>query len=457
MKIASFIPLGKIPFACVFLLGGPLVVDISVTLRAADPKTPFFLDTLDASPPEKSENQIVQPNDFSISDSQTEESSKASRPISEQALRLHAESIVIDGHNDLPWKIRTEASSDFAKLDIRQRQPKLQTDIPRLREGGVGAQFWSVYVPVDYAYQGSALLTTIEQIDLVKAMVKRYPEDFELAMTVADIRRIHAQGRIASLIGVEGGHSIENSISSLNHLFDLGARYMTLTHSDSLDWADSATDKAKANGLSPFGKEVVQRMNTLGMLVDLSHVSPETTHAVLNVSQAPVIFSHSSAQAVANSARNVPDDVLRRLREKDGVVMVNYYSAFVVPEAAKIYQESLQVKRKLAETLEADEVSLRMARWWKEHPMPAGTIEIVLDHIDHLTKAAGWQHVGIGSDFDGISLLPEGLEDVSTYPAITQGLLDRQYTEEQIKGILGENLLRVLEKAEQTSKQLSAK
>lgn len=374
--------------------------------------------------------------------------------LTDKAQKLHSASIVIDGHNDLPWEIRNRSGGDFTKLDLSQPQPKIHTDIPRLRAGGVGAQFWSVWVPVSLGYEGIALLTTIEQIELVKKMVETYPQDFELATTVADIRRIQKEGKIASLIGVEGGHCIEDSISNLNHLFQLGARYMTLTHADSLDWADSATDQPKAQGLSPFGKQVIEQMNRLGMMVDISHVSPETMHAVLDITKAPVIFSHSSARAVADSPRNVPDDVLKRIKEEDGVVMVNYFSAFVVPEAVEIYHEGLRRQRELSEKHEPAEVSRMMTRWRRANPMPPGDIHDVLDHIDHLAKIAGWQHVGIGSDYDGVSLLPKGLEDVSTYPYITQGLLDRGYTEEQITGILGENLLRVMGQVEQVGAEL---
>ncbi|MEW4453390.1 dipeptidase [Bremerella sp. JC817] len=388
-----------------------------------------------------------------------EDAEQSFRPqLTAKAKELHASSIVIDGHNDLPWKIRTDGDGNFQKLDISQPQPKLHTDIPRLRQGGVGAQFWSVWVPVDLGYQGTALLTTIEQIELVKKMAETYPDDFEFALTVEDIRRIHANGKIASLIGVEGGHCIENSISSLNHLHQLGARYMTLTHADSLDWADSATDEEKSGGLSPFGKEVVQRMNTLGMMVDISHVSVPTMHDVLNISQAPVIFSHSSARTVADSPRNVPDDVLTRLKDNDGIVMVNYYSAFIVPDAARIYHEGVALKRKLQlEGKSADEVQAAAASFHKQNPMPAGTFNDVIEHIDHLVKTAGWQHVGIGSDYDGVGLLPAGLEDVSTYPYITQALLDRGYSDQQIRGILGENLLRVMAKIETTGRQLRQK
>ena len=377
---------------------------------------------------------------------------QADRPpivLTDAAKKLHASALMIDGHNDMPWELRKQASSNFDKMDISQPQPKLQTDIPRLRAGGVGAQFWSVWVPVETGYRGEALSTTLEQIDLVKRMIARYPETFELALTADDIDRIHKEGKIASLIGVEGGYSIEESLNTLEKLYKLGARYMTLTHSDSLSWADSATDTPKNNGLSPFGKEVVRKMNELGMMVDISHVSAKTMHDAIDVSGAPVLFSHSSAKGVADSSRNVPDDVLKRLPEKDGVVMVNFFSGFVVPSAAKTYIDSIDYERELKKKdSDPKHVEEEMKRWKKQHPYPRGTIHDLLDHIDHIAKVAGVKHVGIGSDFDGVSKLPTQLEDVSCYPYITQGLLDRGYTEEQIRGILGGNVMRVFRGAE---------
>jgi membrane dipeptidase len=386
-----------------------------------------------------------------------EQSAKVERApimLSDAARELHRRSLVVDGHNDLPWEIRTQGSSDFSRLDISQPQPELHTDIPRLREGGVGAQFWSVWVPVDLGYKGQALATTLEQIELVKLMLSRYPETFELALSTGDIERIHSDGKIASLIGVEGGHCIEESLGTLRNLYELGARYMTLTHTDTLSWADSGTDAAKSGGLSPFGEEVVRTMNDLGMMVDLSHVSPETMHDALDVTTAPVIFSHSSARAVADHPRNVPDDVLARLKEKDGVVMVNFFSGFIVPEATNITKEGMALERKLrAEIDDADRRRQRMRRWYRERPYPRGTIHDLLDHIDHIAKVAGVEHVGLGSDFDGISVVPKQLEDVSYFPYITQGLLDRGYSEAQIQGILGGNLMRVFRGVEAASKK----
>ncbi len=374
--------------------------------------------------------------------------------LTDNARQLHASALLIDGHNDMPWEIRDQGSSDFSKLDISKPQPSLQTDIPRLREGGVGAQFWSVWVPVSSGYRGTALGETIEQIQLVKTMIARYPNDFELALSTSDISRIHGRGRIASLIGVEGGHCIEESLSNLDNLYQLGARYMTLTHSDTLSWADSGTDEGRNGGLTDFGVRVVETMNRLGMMVDLSHVSPATMHDSLDASQAPVIFSHSSARAVADSPRNVPDDVLRRLAEDDGVVMVNFFSGFVVPEAVANYKEYFALRKKLESELGERAARRQLNRWRAEHPMPQGTIHHLLDHIDHVTKIAGAAHVGLGSDYDGVSTLPAQLHDVSTYPYITQGLMDRGYTDDEIRGILGGNLMRVMQQAEQVAAQL---
>ena len=377
--------------------------------------------------------------------------------LTDAARALHDRSLVIDGHNDMPWEVRQQGSSNFEKMDISQPQPTLQTDIPRLRAGGVGAQFWSVWVPVELGYRGEALATTLEQIDLVKSMIARYPETFGLALSADDIERIHRDGKIASLIGVEGGHSIEDSLVVLEKLYELGARYMTLTHTDSLNWADSATDKAQAGGLTPFGKEVVRKMNALGMLVDLSHVSAETMHDALDVTSAPVIFSHSSAMAVADHPRNVPDDVLRRLRETDGVVMVNFFSGYIVPEAVKTVSEGMELERQLKSQMLSDEqIRAELRRWKIKNPYPRGAIHDLLDHIDHVAKLAGVERVGLGSDYDGVSVLPKQLDDVSSYPYITQGLMDRGYSEQEIQGILGGNLLRVFRGAEAAAQNKSS-
>jgi len=344
--------------------------------------------------------------------------------LTEAAKRIHQAGMLFDGHNDLPWAIRETGKPSFDVIDIAKPQPKLHTDIDRLRIGGVKAQFWSVYVPADTHDRGTALLETLQQIELVHAMIKHYPDTFELAANADDVERIVKAGRIASMMGIEGGYSIESSIDNVQRLYDLGCRYMTLTHSKSLDWADSATDDPKCGGLSDFGREVIREMNRVGMLVDLSHVSIECMQKAIQTTKAPVMFSHSSARALTDHARNVPDEVLRLMPENGGIVMVNFYSKFVAPSAV----------------LTKDETA-------------AGSIHDVVDHIEHIIKVAGIDHVGIGSDFDGVPRLPDQLEDVSTYPRITQELLNRGYSEADIHKLLGTNMLRVLRKAEQVAEK----
>lgn len=382
---------------------------------------------------------------------------KSRKPVvlTEAARKLHASCLVFDGHNDLPWQYRERDMPSFDKLDISKSQPELHTDIPRLRTGGLNAQFWSVYVPFSTSQRGESLLTTLEQIDLVHRMIKRYPNTFELALTADDVERIHRAGKIASLIGMEGGHSIENSLNTLRQLFQRGARYMTLTHSSNLDWADSATDDEKLGGLSAFGEEVVREMNRLGMIVDISHVSPETMKHVLRISKAPVMFSHSSARAIADHPRNVPDDVLELTAENGGVVMVNFYSSFVVAASARRSVERSAFKKQLASEIDdEEEIDRRMKRWENSRPIELGDIHVVVDHIDHIAKVAGVDHVGLGSDYDGIDAVPKQLEDVSCYPLITQELLNRGYSAEAIRKILGLNCLRVLRRAEEVAKLL---
>ncbi|MEN1679283.1 MAG: dipeptidase [Planctomycetota bacterium] len=378
--------------------------------------------------------------------------------LSERAKQLHAASIVVDGHNDLPWELRSQADSDLGQLDIAKRQPSLQTDLPRLREGGVGVQWWSVWVPTLTALRGESLQTTLEQIELVETMARTYPASLKLARTSKEVDAALAEGKIASLMGVEGGHCIEGSLNSLRLLYDRGARYMTLTHSDSLAWADSATDDERVGGLNEFGREVVREMNRLGMIVDISHVSPATMHQTLDTTAAPVIFSHSSCRAVADHPRNVPDDVLARLPENRGVVMINFFSAFVVPAAVDVYKAKFDLRRELQTQMpdNEDEVQRRLAKWSATRPMPRGTIHDVLDHIDHAVRIAGADHVGLGSDYDGVSVLPTQLEDVSTYPYLTQGMLDRGHSEADIKKILGQNALRVFRDVEAAAERLAA-
>lgn len=374
--------------------------------------------------------------------------------LTEEGRRVHQAAYVFDGHNDLPWELRNQASSSFAKLDISQPQKSLQTDIPRLRQGNVGAQFWSVYVPAETAKRGVALQQTLEQIELVHAMIQRYPDVFELARTAADVERIRQSGKIASLIGVEGGHSIDNSIENLRRLRKLGAAYMTLTHSDTLAWADSATDSPQSGGLSEFGEEIVREMNRLGMLVDISHVSPETMKDAIRISKAPVIFSHSSARAIANHPRNVPDDVLQLTARNGGVVMVNFFSGFVVPSSAQRMLQMFDVQRKLrAEYPLEEEYQKARKRWQLENPMEPGILHDLVDHIDHIVRVAGIDHVGLGSDFDGVTSLPSQIDDVSSYPLITQELLNRGYTPDEIGKILNGNILRVMRAAEKVAEK----
>jgi len=378
--------------------------------------------------------------------------------LTDEGRRVHREGFVIDGHNDLPWIMRTKGDSSFDKIDISKPQKDMHTDIPRLREGNVGAQFWSAYVPARTAVTGDAAKSVVEQIDLIHRLVNRYPETFEIARTADDIERIQRSGKIASLIGIEGGHAIENSIELLRRFHQQGAQYMTLTHSDTLDWADSATDAPKSGGLSPFGEEVVRTMNELGMLVDISHVSAETMHDVLRVTKAPVIASHSSAFGVAHHPRNVPDDVLREVAKNGGVIMVNFSPGFIVPERAEIGARTVaeRIERRIKDPTSTDLRNV-LAAAREEDKLPLGDVHTVCDHIDHLVKVAGMDHVGLGSDYDGITKVPVQLEDVSRYPYITQELLNRGYAEKDIHKILSGNILRAMRQVEQVAKQLQNK
>ncbi|HSL21974.1 MAG TPA: dipeptidase [Vicinamibacterales bacterium] len=373
----------------------------------------------------------------------------------DRARALHRQSPLIDGHNDYPWEVRQRADRDLAKLDISQPQPQIMTDIARLRAGGVGAQFWSVYTPSDFAGQ-RAVTATLEQIDVVRRMTRRWPEAFELALTAADVERIFRSGKIASLIGMEGGHSIDSSLAALRMFHQLGARYMTLTHGLNTPWADSGTDKQVAGGLTKFGEEVVREMNWLGMLVDLSHTSPETMADALGVAQAPVIFSHSNTRALCDVPRNVPDTILRELPKNGGVVMVTFVPSFTTPEGAAHMNRGMAERDRLRVQFPNDRkaVSAGLDEWQKQNPEPKVTIAQVADHIDHVRKVAGIDHVGIGSDFDGITSTPVGLEDVSKYPALTAELLRRGYSDADVKKVIGLNVLRVMREVERVAARL---
>jgi membrane dipeptidase len=384
------------------------------------------------------------------------------------ALRLHRAVPMIDGHNDLPWKLRTLGTGaedsmairrpnfSWDSLDISKSQPKLMTDIPRLRAGGVGAVFLSTWIPAELM-AGGAARTELEQIDIVRRLPERYPSVFALARTADDVLRIHRQRKIALLIGVEGGHAIENSLPLLRMYYDLGARYMTLTHFATLPWADAAGDDSTHHGLTPFGFAVVREMNRLGMLVDLAHVSDSVMAQVLRVSAAPVIFSHSSARALSDVPRDVPDWILRMLPRNGGVVMVNFYCPFVDSATARYEAERRAVALQAGRQTGADSavVAAAVARWTAEHPAPPRPgIGEVADHIEHIRRVAGVDHVGYGSDFDGIDCAPQGLEDVSKFPALTAELLRRGWTDADVEKVIGLNLLRVMRQAERVARRL---
>jgi membrane dipeptidase len=334
-----------------------------------------------------------------------------------RARRILATTPLIDGHNDLAWAIRRDSVSpmNVAAYDLRKRT-RGHTDLERLTAGMVGGQFWSVYLPGEIADSGFARVQ-LEQIDIARQFIAMYPEKFQLALTARGVRDAFAKKRIGSLLGMEGGHAIENSLGALRAYYDLGARYMTLTHNVTLDWADAASDSARHDGLTEFGKEVVREMNRLGMLVDLSHVSPATMSDALDVAEAPVIFSHSNARAIADVPRNVPDSILRRLPANGGVVMITFVPGFISRE-------------------------------------PGATLSHVADHIEHVRRVAGADHVGIGGDFDGISQVIKGLEDVSTYPALFAELARRGWSDTDLRKLAGQNILRVMEKAESTAARL---
>ena len=373
----------------------------------------------------------------------------------ERAKALHARVPLIDGHNDLPWQIRRKANRDVWSIDINEPQPDFHTDIPRLREGMLGAQFWSVYVPV--SMQGKeATRATMEEIDIVYQMIERYPDTFQLATTADEVEAAFAAGKIASMMGIEGGHSIDSSLGALRMFHQLGVRYMTLTHSRNIPWADSATDTVGVDGLTEFGKEVVREMNRLGMLVDLSHVSPATMGDALDVTEAPVIFSHSSAFAMCNHVRNVPDDILVRLAENNGVIMVTFVPGYISEETRLHSVRRNEERERLAampgstdETVAED-----IAAWNEANPTPPATLVQVADHIDHIRQVIGVDYIGIGGDYDGISTVIVGLEDVSTYPELTAELVRRGYSDEDIMKILGRNVLRVMRESEAVAARL---
>jgi membrane dipeptidase len=362
------------------------------------------------------------------------------------ATELLSRSPVFDGHNDLAWALR-EGAPDPAGVDISRPVDFTQTDIPRLRAGGVGAQFWSVYVPAELDGD-SAVATTLEQIDLVHRLIARHSDALELALTAADVERIVASGKVASLIGAEGGHSIGCSLGVLRAMHALGVRYLTLTHSKNTPWADSATDEPEHGGLTDFGREVVAQMQRIGMLVDLSHVAPATMRDALDVATAPVIFSHSSARAVTDHPRNVPDDVLLRLRANGGVAMVTFVPEFV--SGACCDWDRLASAEAARRGIDFWSVAGRaeLADWVDANPMPTATVADVADHVEHVRDVAGIDHVGIGGDFDGTPELPQGLGEVSCYPALFAELMSRGWDEADCAKLASGNILRVLRAAD---------
>jgi membrane dipeptidase len=393
----------------------------------------------------------------------------SSAALQQRVERVLAQTPLVDGHNDLPWEIRTRFGGDLSKIDLRAGtaalpappgEAPLMTDIARLRQGHVGAQFWSVWIPVDVK-GAQAVQMTLEQIDLVKSMCGRYPDDLAMAYTAADVVRLHKAHRIACLIGVEGGHQINDSLAMLRAYYDAGARYMTLTHSSNTDWADSATDNPAHHGLTRFGEEVVREMNRLGMLVDLAHVAADTMRAALAVSAAPVIFSHSSARALVDHPRDVPDDVLQLVARNGGVVMVNFATMYVSdPLRRWAADRAAEQTRDNAPPFgglyigQPDRAAAALAAWEQAHPKPPVTLSDVADHVEHIRDVAGVDHVGIGSDFDGIPEAPAGLDGVDKFPALLVELARRGWSDADLAKVAGANLLRVMQQAEAVSARL---
>ncbi|MFG2760667.1 dipeptidase [Streptomyces wuyuanensis] len=366
---------------------------------------------------------------------------------------------VVDGHNDLPWALREQVRYDLDRRDIATDQTgSLHTDIPRLRAGGVGAQFWSVYVRSDMAGD-EAVSATLEQIDVVDRLLARYPADLARALTADDMESARKEGRIASLMGAEGGHSINNSLATLRALHTLGVRYMTLTHNDNNDWADSATDEPRFGGLSAFGHEVVREMNRTGMLVDLSHVAPATMRDALDTSVAPVIFSHSSARAVCDHPRNIPDDVLERLPANGGVAMATFVPKFVLPAAVAWTRAADENMREHGlHPLDTTEAGMKVQRAYEAaNPRPMATAATVADHLDHMREVAGIDHIGIGGDYDGTAFTPAGLEDVAGYPNLIAELLRRGWSQPDLAKLTWQNAVRALGDAESVARDLQSR
>ncbi|MFI7385902.1 dipeptidase [Streptomyces sp. NPDC049813] len=376
-----------------------------------------------------------------------------------RARAVLAEFPVVDGHNDLPWALREQVTYDIDARDIATDQSAhLHTDLARLRAGGVGAQFWSVYVRTDLTGD-AAVSATLEQIDCVDQLIARYPGDLRAALTAADMEAARAEGRIASLKGAEGGHSINNSLATLRALYTLGVRYMTLTHNDNIAWADSATDEPGVGGLSAFGREVVREMNREGMLVDLSHVAATTMRAALDTTEAPVIFSHSSARAVCDHPRNIPDDVLERLPGNGGVAMATFVPKFVLQAAVDWTAAADDNLRAHGfHHLDSSPEAMKLHRAFEEStPRPVATAATVADHLDHMREVAGVDHIGIGGDYDGTAFTPDGLGDVSGYPNLIAELLTRGWSTADLAKLTWGNAVRVLGAAQDVARDLQGR
>ncbi len=373
----------------------------------------------------------------------------------QRARRLLASTILVDGHNDLPYAIRNfkDAPGDIVAYDLRKPTPG-DTDLARLRAGGLGAQFWSVYIPGEG--RGPFARPQLEQIEIARRIIARYPDSFRFATTVAEIRAARRDGKIASMLGMEGGYGIENSLGALRAYYDLGVRYMALTHNAHTDWADAAAQvPARHDGLTPFGEEVVRGMNRLGLLVDLSHAAPSTMADTLRITAAPVIFSHSSARGVCDVPRNVQDDILRELQRNGGVVLVTFVDSFVNCEVGRVMQPYMAALRARAAAAATPEEAQRiMDEGRAAMQRPKTTIGMVADHIEHIRRVAGIDHVGIGGDFDGNDWWPEGLDDVSTYPRLFAELIRRGWSDADLRKLAGENVLRAMEQTERVAARL---
>jgi membrane dipeptidase len=402
--------------------------------------------------------RLIAQSTVSTATAQTSTSSTPPRDerLWQEALKIHRKAIVVDTHNDIT-SMMIDDGYDLGTSSVG----KYHTDLARMKEGGLTAEFFSVYVDRKYATSGGSARRAMDQIDLVYRASERYPDKMMMAISVADIRRAKKQGKLAALMGIEGGHAIENSLMALRDFFRLGVRYMTLTHNNTNDWADACCDTARNNGLSDYGREVVREMNRLGMLVDVSHVSDKTMSDVLDISSAPIIASHSSARALNSHLRNIPDELLKRIAKNGGVVMVNFYPVFIDQKALDANKERNERLKPQLDALnerfknDPKRLSEEQQKVFDANPLPPTPLSVLIDHIDHIAKVAGVDHVGIGSDFDGVPSLPVGIEDISKLPVITYELLRRGYKENEIRKILGENFLRAFGEAERVARAAS--